>query len=123
MFNDKTPNYWLEIAKHDIEASKILIEKKSYPDVIIYHLHQATEKILKAKILDNNGQIEYIHDLERLYKILIKLNDSYSKIENEIIILQSYYTDFRYPKSEFLNKKDLLKAIKLFEKIKKNLLY
>jgi len=115
MVNDKNPNYWFEIAHHDIDTANLLIKEKGYPDIIIYHLHQAIEKILKGLILKENAVFPYIHDLERLYKILISKNKKYKEIEETIITIQSFYTELRYPQSDLLNHDDLIEAKHAFD--------
>jgi HEPN domain-containing protein len=117
ILNDQQPNYWKELAKHDTETVQVLIKENGYPDIIIYHLHQAIEKILKGLILETNNTFPYIHDLERLYKILIEKNKNYAGIDEDIIILQSFYKDLRYPQSDLLNKTDLTEAKKAFDLI------
>ncbi|MFC1616703.1 HEPN domain-containing protein [Candidatus Margulisiibacteriota bacterium] len=117
MINDKSPEYWFQLAQHDKETTDLLIKKNGYPDIIIYHLHQAIEKILKGLILKENMNFPYIHDLERLYKILSAKNTEYKGLEEFIIILQSFYKDLRYPQSEFLTEEDLIEAKKAFYQI------
>ena len=112
MLNDKTYEYWHEIASHDKQAAELLIEAKAYPDVIIYHLHQAIEKQLKGLIVRSQDKLIYIHDLERLYKTLADLDNRYidSMLETAIVNLHSYYSDLRYPQSDKLSEQDVLDA-------------
>lgn len=90
LLNDNSYKYWFNLADHDIEASLILIKENGHPEIIIYHLHQAIEKILKGLILKEGEKFPYIHDLERLFKILIEKNINYSGIVENIILLQSF---------------------------------
>ncbi|OGB89714.1 hypothetical protein A2625_06300 [candidate division WOR-1 bacterium RIFCSPHIGHO2_01_FULL_53_15] len=39
---------WLILASHDADTASLLIKQKGHADVIIYHIHQAIEKLLKA---------------------------------------------------------------------------
>ena len=36
---------WLNLAAHDTDTVKLLIKEKGHADIIIYHVHQAIEKI------------------------------------------------------------------------------
>ena len=105
--NDKDPNYWFELARHDIDSVTLLLSEKGYPDIIIYHMHQAAEKLLKGHILKVNAEFPYIHDLERLFKILTDKDARHSSVADAIISLQSYYKDLRYPQSDMLQQSDL----------------
>jgi len=117
MLNDSKPEYWKEIAKHDIESAEILLKEKGYPDIIIYHFHQAIEKLLKGLLLENKGSIPFIHDLTRLYGLLINLNNVYMGLEEEVFNLNSFNKDLRYPISGLLNEDDLIDAKESFYKI------
>lgn len=118
LLNDKRPEYWFELAKHDHETAILLEKHHGYPDIIIYHFHQAIEKSLKGHILKNNAAIVYIHDLERLYKILSIHNNHYEGIADDIIIIQSMYRDLSYPQSDMLNDSDLIEAEKSYSNIR-----
>ena len=117
MLNDKNPLYWLEIANHDIQTVKILLRENGYADIIIYHMHQAIEKKLKSNIVNFKKDFPFIHDLKRLLINLSELDKKYNEIENEIIILHSFYVNLRYPQSENINQNDLILAKESFEKI------
>ncbi|OGI09129.1 MAG: hypothetical protein A2Y40_03835, partial [Candidatus Margulisbacteria bacterium GWF2_35_9] len=102
---------------HDIESAEILLKEKGYPDIIVYHFHQAIEKLLKGLLLENNGSIPFIHDLTRLYGLLINLNNVYLGLEEEVFNLNSFNKDLRYPISGLLNEDDLIDAKESFYKI------
>ena len=122
MFSDNTPQYWHLIATHDIESVRQLIDSQGFPDIIIYHMHQAIEKLLKGHIIKNTVDVPRIHDLERLYSILVAKVPQYSEIKKSIYNLHSFYGDFRYPKSDLLNEKDLSLALTDYNIILKELL-
>ena len=42
---------WIALASHDAETARLLSDENGYPEIIIYHMHQAVEKYLKALIL------------------------------------------------------------------------
>ena len=84
-------------------------------------MHQAIEKLLKGRIIATGNSFPYIHDLERLYKILLEKDPHSQGIEKEIILLQSYYLETRYPQAEFLDQNDLKNASSVFKTILKKL--
>ena len=121
MLDDSKFAYWKEIAQHDIETAEILLKEKGYPDIIIYHFHQAIEKLLKGLIIEHKGKLPYVHDLSRLYLLLQTLNNKYVGLKEEIFNLNSFNKDLRYPISGFLTEDDLNEAKESFYKIKHQL--
>ncbi len=117
LLNDKVPEYWFQIAAHDCDAVKVLIAAKSHPDIIIYHLHQSIEKILKGKILETSQEFPFIHDLKRLFTILSEKKPELGHLTDAIIGLQSFQRNLRYPQSEFLEQADLQKALDYYNTI------
>lgn len=117
MLNDQKPEYWIEIANHDIDTVNILLKESGHPDIIIYHIHQAIEKLLKAEILKQNKEIIFIHDLKRLLAIIMEEDASFAEIEENIIIIQSYNKNLRYPQAEVITNNDLTEAFNSFIKV------
>jgi HEPN domain-containing protein len=110
MQSDNSPQYWKNIATHDIDTVDLLLREKGHIDITIYHMHQAIEKILKGLIISQGEEIIFIHDLKRLYAILCKVNTNFIGIEEDIINLQNFYKDLRYPSSDSLDSSDLESA-------------
>ena len=110
MLSDTMPDYWFEISKHDQDAVSQLFNIGSHPDIIIYHMHQAIEKLLKGLILQNGGKLQYIHDLEKLFQILMDHNQAFLQAKDAVIGLHSFFSDLRYPVSDFLDQSDLSDA-------------
>ena len=121
MLNDKTADYWKQIAQHDIDTFSLLIKEKGHPDIIIYHIHQAIEKIIKSKIIENNGTFPYIHKLTRLYQILCSLNEEFNGIFEQIMKIEAFSNNLRYPQSDFLNLSSQQEALDAYNTICKNL--
>lgn len=114
MLNDKTPEYWFMISKHDSESANSLLDINGYADIIIYHYHQAVEKLLKGCCLIEGITFPFTHDLERLYSLLSKKNEKYIGIDEQIIILNNYSSQLRYPESDNLSIEDAKDAKILF---------
>ncbi len=121
MLNDQIPEYWCEIAKHDADTAHLLIRENGYADIIIYHFHQAIEKYLKGKIIESKGTFPFIHDLKRLYRILVDRNACYEGLDNAVITLSQFHKDLRYPQSEILKDDDVSVAEKAFDEIMRGL--
>lgn len=121
MLNDKTPEYWFMISKHDSESAISLLAINGYADIIIYHFHQAIEKLLKGYCLKEDIAFPFVHDLERLYSLLSKNNPKYTGVDEEIIILNSYSNQLRYPESDNLSIDDAKDAKILFGTISEHL--
>jgi len=52
---------WFERGRHEIETAKLLFEKEGYPEVILFHIHQAMEKYLKGFLIQNGWKLKKIH--------------------------------------------------------------
>jgi len=57
---------WIEVATHDVDTVHLLIKESGHPDIIIYHIHQAVEKLIKAAILRCEAPFEKSHRLDKL---------------------------------------------------------
>ncbi|GEM_PF-1263248 len=117
MQSDNTPQYWKNISTHDIDTVELLLRDNGHIDIIIYHMHQAIEKILKGLIIAQGEDILFIHDLKRLYAILCSVNQKFIGLEEKIINLQIFYKDLRYPISDSLDDSDLDSAKDSYESI------
>src|SRR3989339_1832907 len=88
---------WIKLAVHDMETADLLIKEKGHADIIIYHLHQAIEKFLKALTIKSNKQVAKVHFLDKLLAEIIdhypKLND----IKEYVLEINLYLPKLRYP--------------------------
>ena len=89
---------WLEYAKADLEAAEVLVghPKSHYSyQLAVLHCHQAIEKILKTKIIDNGNEPKRVHNL------IFLLQESKLDISEEnrkyIEELNPHYQPSRYP--------------------------
>ena len=78
----------LNKAKTDIAVSNLLFNTKSKEidqEVILFHLQQATEKLIKSLLIFNNIEFPRTHDIEKLVKLTqlnkINLIDNISELE------------------------------------------
>ena len=119
---------WLKIAAKDLKIAEVLLEAKE-PIGVIFHLHAAVEKTLKAIYDETKGNPPRIHRLKKLAIDCcgIKLKE----IEKDLLdTLDNAFLDSRYPKSIELFEaeynisscKDLIKEAKELIKWLKSLL-
>ena len=67
----------LKKAKTDIEVAKILYKVKNENidnEVLLFHLQQSTEKLIKSLLLFNKIEIPRTYDIEKLLKLVYKNN-------------------------------------------------
>ena len=114
---------WLLYAKSDLDAAWRLFESPKPNSwtylLILWHCHQAIEKILKMVIVKKNKELFKIHDLPRLLKHSEIKNIS-EKYLNFIFNLNSFYLRPRYPDLNYapfpkLNRKSTGKYLLLTE--------
>jgi HEPN domain-containing protein len=63
---------------------------------VAFHCQQAIEKLFKAVLVENDNEPQRIHDLLRLYKLVLEYIDPFDNIITLKIINESYI-DTRYP--------------------------
>ncbi len=99
--------YWLDIAKYDLDTAKAMLESKRYL-YLGFMCHQVVEKSVKAYYwYVNNSEPPYIHNLLTLSKIsgLVNLLDEGKKeLINELIPLN---IQARYPEDKLALLKSL----------------
>jgi HEPN domain-containing protein len=116
---------WMDFAQRDLDAAKVLLQKKKYKLMVAFHLQQAVEKTLKAYIIFKlHNQPPYIHNLDKLARET-HLTDEMSLENRELLtILEPFYIVARYPSyKQELEKELSIDSLKLrlnqCEKLKK----
>ena len=90
---------WIHFAEADIKAIKKLIEDPSLSQIAAFHCQQAVEKLFKALIEDRLEKTPKIHDIGKLYGMILD-NDPGINIqidENVLSEINDVYIDTRYP--------------------------
>ena len=90
---------WIHFVEADIKAIKKLIEDPSLSQIAAFHCQQAVEKLFKALIEDKLEKTPKIHDLGKLYGMILD-NDPGINIqidENVLSEINDVYIDTRYP--------------------------
>ncbi|MCX6327276.1 MAG: HEPN domain-containing protein [Bacteroidia bacterium] len=97
MPNKSIANEWLESAKHNLDAAKILFKARHFNDVIGIELHQSIEKSLKAVPAFHNKPVLKIHDLI----VLLSHAEEFIQFDTALSLLletaTDYYVENRYP--------------------------
>jgi HEPN domain-containing protein len=88
---------WLEKAKHDLETANLLLDKKGYPDVVVFHIHQAVEKYLKGFLINKGWKLRKIHDIETLLSEAIRFDKYLEDYLDFGRKLTAFYYGERYP--------------------------
>jgi len=108
---------WVEAARHDLDTVELLLANNGHPDVIINHMHQAVEKLLKALLLHGKQSFRKTHALDSLLFDALPLYPALDLVKASILNLDGYSAKLRYPRGDFLTGKDLEKADSYYRQI------
>ena len=90
-------NDWLDKAKADLSAAKILFEHKGHNSIVCFHCQQAIEKALKSFILKNNLQLIEGHSLVYLCKKSAGIDIKMKQYIKDCAFVNQFYLETRYP--------------------------
>lgn len=108
---------WLQKAKRDLDTANALLEK-AYYDTAIYHTQQCAEKALKGYCVYSLQPLIKTHDLEKILKICINLDNSFQELDLLATSLNGLDVRFRYPDVEFEPEEtEVVEAIEWSEQI------
>jgi len=113
---------WIELALHDASTANLIRDHGGYPDIGIYHLHQATEKLLKATILAGGGALPKIHALDALATIAAESWPEVAALARYISSLDRFLPRLRYPHGTSINAADFQSCHESYEAISASLL-
>jgi HEPN domain-containing protein len=113
-------NAWISKADHDLGSAKIIyLHLPDYFDTIAFHCQQATEKYIKAILIQREIEFERSHDLIYLLELLpedIAISDDKYK---KAVLLNGFSVQIRYPnKIEHMTKEELEEAICIAEEFR-----
>lgn len=120
---DKIYLEWINYGIKDLESAKYL--QGMYPpplEIICYHCQQSAEKMLKAYLIKSGKEPKKTHDLEELYKEILKTDKNIEQIFDQCLNLTDFAVNTRYPYQLDLTLEDVIIAIEDAEKIKKCIL-
>ena len=110
---------WLNIASYDVDTISLLKKENGNPSIIIYHMHQAIEKLLKALEVKRGKAIVKTHNLKMLFDSVRGDFAALESVKESIIDLHSYLPRIRYPLAENLTAEDLNDCYLWYTNIKK----
>jgi HEPN domain-containing protein len=87
---------WLNAAELDLKSATQLLQDESLTSVVTFHCQQTIEKLFKAVLVENDREPQRIHDLLRLYKLVLEFIDPFDDIST-LKIINEAYIDTRYP--------------------------
>ena len=104
---------WLEFACMDLSAAEYLLTMHPLPvEIICYHCEQATEKFLKAALVQFDREPPKTHDLIQLCKLCCEFDAEFDQIADACIELTPYGVQVRYPSNLELDETDAVCALK-----------
>jgi len=106
---------WEQRAKDDLESAQVLLKETDNYEIAVYHAHQAIEKYLKAKILKNRENFNFIHDLVVLFKQAYK--GEKAGLLEKVAYVHSLYPVLRYPGGDKVTELQASKCLKIAREI------
>ena len=113
MKNESDVKEWIRFADMDVLSANHLNEIQ-YPkplEIICYHCQQAAEKMLKALIIANDGELQKTHDLGLLTDILSEFVTFPENVLNSADELTPYGVKIRYPQELNIEESHVAKAL------------
>lgn len=117
----KEANRWFEQASEDMKSAKILFENERYY-LVCFLTQQIVEKALKSVIYFNKEDLVLGHSVKKLADWAATFDNRFTKLGEDVSILDSYYIPTRYPNglpdgipAEVFNKKSAKDALELAE--------
>lgn len=109
---------WINKAQNDLKTAEILYREKGPTDSLCFHCQQAVEKYLKGFLVFHQKEFPKAHDLILLLNLCKKIDKSFKDVQEEIIALNRYYIETRYPPEvPVYSRQECKEALKNAEKI------
>lgn len=90
---------WVERAEADYAAALLLrrSRKKHSRGLVCFHLQQAVEKYLKARLEEGGVPIKRTHDLELLLDLAMPLEPMWAVLRSAMAQITDHAVESRYP--------------------------
>lgn len=113
---------WLNRAEKDLLVIEKILDDENLTNIIAFHSQQCIEKVFKSILIFYTGEIPRIHNLLKLYGMIIE----HEKIDIDMKLLERInetYIDSRYPSDLGLlpDGQPSLKTVKEFYHITKDI--
>lgn len=114
-----SPPDWLAHATSDLNLARLAKDREDIlPEQVCFHAQQATEKALKAVLLDHKIEFPPIHDIEELLELAKQGGLQVPPDVSEAGSLTPYAVEIRYPGyEESIDPTDVDEAILLAERV------
>ncbi len=111
---------WVAKAEEDFLAASALSRRRKRPlwHVVCFHVQQAVEKYLKARLEEAGQGVPKTHDLLHLLSVLTPVEPLWAAYHSAFSLLISYAVQTRYPGSS-ATKADAKHAIQLCRRFRK----
>jgi HEPN domain-containing protein len=88
---------WLDYAENDLKMAKISLKEDAVISSAFFLTQQCAEKALKGFLIFHDRPAKKIHDLVSLLKNCESLDSSFEVLRNQVIGLNPFVTQYRYP--------------------------
>lgn len=88
---------WIQVADYDIDTVRLLLKERGHAPIIIYHMHQAIEKLLKALLCSFDIDVPKSHNIDKLLSDAIKIKPELAIESITILSIHTYLPKLRYP--------------------------
>ncbi len=116
MIDSLSSSEWLFYAQSDLDSAALILQGSDNFHIVVYHSHQAVEKILKRYLLIKKGQYPFNHDLLRLLEIATQFRSTEEYIE-DLSFLMLIYSGTRYPKGDRISRQEAEKSLNVAKRI------
>jgi hypothetical protein len=79
---------------------------------ITFHVLQAVEKQLKGFIIENKRKVRKIHNLDKLLEQASNIDNSFTAIEDECLLLNKYLPGVKYSNDKIITQSDITSIVK-----------
>ena len=88
---------WIDKARRDLHAARILYENQADEEFVAFHCQQSVEKALKSYIIIKQHRLLESHSLIFLCRQAVKHNEAFRDYLHECAFLNQFYIETRYP--------------------------
>ena len=116
MIDSLSSNEWLFYARSDLASAELIFQGSENFHIVVYHSHQAVEKILKRFLLIKMGQFPFNHDLLRLLELATQFRSTDEYIE-DLSFLMLIYSGTRYPKGDRISRQEAGQSLNIAKRM------
>jgi len=111
---------WILFAENDLKVAQILFDENNFQfyQIIIFHIQQAVEKMIKAFMINHDIAFKKIHNLNKLLSMIEHIEGFEVGAYDYIDIFNKFSVEVSYPDMEEIpTKEDCIIAIDMTYKI------